>query len=250
MTSDKGPYPLGAYLRPALHWVLPLRDDLADSPALGLDRVFDGLAPDEQVAIRSIAEPASSRRRRQAWTAVEELSAGRQPHDRGLPRDMVRGVGEALREMLAFGMTGQAYEPRARGVTRQQAAAASAADAKARSRLIDLQLQILVRARDKARARARLAAALAAFELCAGPFNWLVMRKPWRRRMFAREFEREQPWPSATFSVSAEEAIALTGRPRRDFDGLNTRRVWTRVRARTGWVPRDEDLFLGQTPDE
>ena len=62
-------------------------------------------------------------------------------------------------------------------------------------------------------------------------------------------FDREQPWPGATFTASAEEAALLTGRPRREFDGLRTRRVWTRRRARAGRVPHDADLFLGQAPD-
>ncbi len=242
-------YALGAYLRPARPWVLPLGQDLADSPPLELDLAFDDLAPDEQVEIRSIAVPVSVRTRRRAWGSVEALRAGRQPMDGGLTRDLVHGVTEALREMLAFGLTGQAHASRPRGVTRESTAAAGVAEAKARSRLVDLQLQILVRAPDKRRARDRLAVAVAAFDPLAGPFNWLVMRRPWRRRAFARVFDREQPWPGATFTASAEEAALLTGRPRREFDGLRTRRVWTRRRARAGRVPHDADLFLGQAPD-
>ena len=234
-------YAVGAYLRLARPWVLPLDHELADSPPLELDLAFDDLAPDAQVEIRSIAVPDQR--------PHAPARAGRQPMDGGLTRDLVHGVTEALREMLAFGLTGQAHTPRARGATRESTAAAGVAEAKARSRLIDLQLQILVRARDKRRARARLAVAVAAFDPLAGPFNWLVMRRPWRRRAFARVFDREQPWPGATFTASTEEAALLTGRPRREFDGLRTRRVWTRRRARAGRVPHDADLFLGQAPD-
>ena len=247
MTTGEAPVVVGAYLRPKRSWALPLWDDLEASPLL--DLAFHGLGPDELVVIRTIASPIGERTRRWGWAAVNSLRAGRWPGQGRVLRDLGRGAGEALREMLSFALSGQSYTPEARGATREQLAAAGVTEAKVRGHLIDLEVHILVRAPDKRSARARLKVARGVFEDCAGPFNRLVARRPLRRRAYVRAVEARQSWPGARFTASVEEAVALTGRPRGDLVGLRGRRVWTRQTPRRGRVPIDTDMFVGQPPD-
>ncbi len=239
----------GGYLHPVRSWVLPLRDDPATEPPLELDLVFDGLARDERVMIRSLATPISPRIRRRGWAAVEALRAGRSAGANSLPRNLRGSVGDALREFVSFGLTGQSYIPSSRGVTRERLAEAGAAETKVRGHLVVLQVHVLVRAPDRRRARQRLTRAAAVFDRCAGPFNWLKLRRPWRRRMYIRTIEAARAWRGASFIASAAEAAALTGRPLGDLTGLAGPRVWTRRRARRGRVSHDPALFLGQAPD-
>ena len=147
MTTEHRSFVLGAYLRPKRSWVLPLWDDPEASPLL--DLAFHGLGPDELVLIRTIASPIGERTRKWGWSAVDSLRAGRWPGQGRVLRDLGRGIGEALREMLSFALSGQNYEPQTRGATREQLAAATAAEAKVRGHLIDLEVQILVRGPDK-----------------------------------------------------------------------------------------------------
>ena len=247
MTTEHSSFVLGAYLRPKGSWVLPLWDDPEASPLL--DLAFHGRGPDESVLIRTIASPIGERTRKWGWAAVDSLRAGRWPGQGRVLRDLGRGVGEALREMLSFALSGQNYEPQTRGATREQLAAAAATEAKVRGHLIDLEVHLLVRAPDKRSARTRLKAVQGVFEDCVGPFNQLVARRPWRRRAYVRAVAERQSWPGARFTVSVEEAVALTGRPRGDLVGLRGRRVWTRQSPRRGRVPIDTDLFVGQPPD-
>ena len=247
MTTEHRSFALGAYFRPKESWVLPLWDDLEASPLL--DLAFHGRGPDESVLIRTIASPIGERTRKWGWAAVDSLRAGRWPGQGRVPRDLGRGIGEALREMLSFALSGQNNEPQTRGATREQLAAATAAEAKVRGHLIDLEVQLLVRGPDKRSARARLKAVRRVFEDCAGPFNRLVARRPWRRRAYVRTVAEQRSWPGARFTASVEEAVVLTGRPRGDLVGLHKRRVWTRNSPRRGQVPVDTDLFVGQPPD-
>ena len=240
-------YVLGAYLRPKRSWVLPLWDDLEGAPPL--DLAFHGLGPDELVVIRTIASPIQDGTHQWGWAAVQSLRAGRWPGQGQVLRDLGRGAGGALREMLSFLLSGQSHTPTERGATREQLAGAGVAEAKVRDRLIDLEVHILVGAPDKRRARARLKLVRAVFEDCAGPFNRLVARRPWRRRAHIRAVAEQQAWPGARFTASVEEAVALTGRPRGDLVGFRGRRVWTRKGPRRGLVPIDRDLFVGQPPD-
>ncbi len=151
--------------------------------------------------------------------------------------------------MLSFALSGEKYEPQARGATREQLAAAGVTEAKVRGHLVDLEVHLLVRGPDKRSARDRLKVVRAVFEDCAGPFNRLVARRPLRRRAHVRTVAARQSWPGARFTASVEEAVALTGRPRGDLVGLRGRRVWTRQTPRRGRVPIDTDLFVGQPPD-
>ena len=122
------------------------------------------------------------------------------------------------------------------------------AEAKVRGPLIDLEVHILVWGPDKRSARDRFEVVRDLFEDCAGPFNRLVARRPWRRRAYLRAVAEQQAWPGARFTASVDEAVALTGRPRGDLVGFHGRRVWTRNSPRRGQVPVDADLFVGQTP--
>ncbi|MDE2903046.1 MAG: hypothetical protein OXP73_08445 [Chloroflexota bacterium] len=249
MTPDPELITVGGFLRPARSWVLPLRDDLATEPLLELDLVFERLARHEHVMIRSITRPISPRVRRQGWAVVESLRRGQVSGGHGPLRALGRGVGECLREMLTFGLTGQSYRPGARDVTRERLAEAGAAEAKVRGHLVVLEIHLLVRAADRRRARDRLRLAASVFDRCAGPFNWLKLQRPWRRRAYAHAVTAGRSWRGASFIASAEEAAALTGRPHSDLAGLHGRRVWTRRSARRGRVTHDAALFLGQTPD-
>ena len=247
MTTEHSSFVLGAYVRPKRSWTLPLWDDLEASPLL--DVAFHGLAPDALVVIRTIASPIGERTRQWGWAAVDSLRAGRWPGQGRFLRDLGRGIGEALREMLSFALSGDSQTPEARGATREQLAAATAAEAKVRGHLIDLEVHILVRGPDKRSAGDRLKVVLAVFEDCVGPFNQLVARRPRRRRAYVRTVAEQQAWPGARFTASVDEAVVLTGRPRGDLVGLHKRRVWTRNSPRRGQVPVDTDLFVGQTPD-
>ena len=109
MTTEHRSFVLGAYLRPKGSWVLPLWDDLEASPLL--DLAFHGRGPDELVLIRTIASPIGERTRKWGWAAVDSLRAGRWPGQGRVLRDLGRGIGEALREMLSFALSGQNYEP-------------------------------------------------------------------------------------------------------------------------------------------
>ena len=149
----------GGYLHPVRSWVLPLRDDPATEPPLELDLVFDGLARDERVMIRSLATPISPRIRRRGWAAVEALRAGRSSGRQQPAAESSGGsVGDALREFVTFGLTGQSYIPSSRGVTRERLAEAGAAETKVRGHLVVLQVHVLVRAPDRRCARQRLTA--------------------------------------------------------------------------------------------
>ncbi|MCY4115239.1 MAG: hypothetical protein OXG33_15090 [Chloroflexi bacterium] len=246
MRTPEARYLLGAYLRPKRSWVLPLWDDPEAGPPV--DLAFDGLEPDELVMIRTIASRTGDRTIKWGWTAIQSLRAGRWPGQGGILQDLGRGLGGALREMLAFLLSGASHTPTERGATREQLAGAGVAEAKVRDRLIDLEVHVIVGARDRRSARARLKLVRAVFEDCAGPFNRLVARRPWRRRAHVRAVAEQQAWPGARFTASVEEAVALTGRPRGDLVGFRGRRVWTRNSPRRGQVPVDTDLFVGQTP--
>ncbi|MDE0002954.1 MAG: hypothetical protein OXQ29_09695 [Rhodospirillaceae bacterium] len=249
MTTRRGRYTTGGYLRPMRSWALPLRDDLATSPPLDLDLAFDGLTRDEGVMIRGIASPITPRVRRRGWTVVEALRAGRTAGDSSLQRSLGRSVRDALREVLAFGLTGQSYSPSPRGLTRERLAEAGAAESKLKEHLVVLEVHIIVRAPNRRRARERLALVTAVFDRCAGPFNWLTLRRPWRQRAYARAIEVGRSWRGAAFVASATEAAALTGRPLDDLVGLARRRLWTRLSARRGRVTHNDALFLGQSLD-
>lgn len=246
MTTSEDRYVVGAYLRPKRSWVLPLWHDLEGAPPL--DLAFHGLGPDELVVIRTVASPIKDGTHKWGWAAVQALRAGRWPGQDQVLRDLSRFAGGALREMLAFLLSGDSHTPTERGATREQLAGAGAAEAKVRDRLIDLEVHIVVGAPDRRRAHARLKLVRAVFEDCAGPFNRLVARRPWRRRAHLRAVAEQQAWPGARFTASVEEAVALTGRPRGDLVGFRGRRVWTRDGPRRGQVPVDTDLFVGQTP--
>lgn len=240
---------VGGYLRPTRPWVLPLRDHMAGEPPLDLDEVFHGLAPRERVTIRSIVRPIDPRARQRGWGAVEALRAGRATGGRGLSRSLGRNLVEGLREVLAFVFAGQSYQATSTHVSRERLAEAGAAEAKLRGPLVALEVHVLVRASDRRRARARLRAVAAVFARCAGPFNWLEVRRPWRRRTYIRTVEAARGWRGAGFIASAAEAAALTGRPVGDLTELTGRRTWTRRRARRGRVSHDAPLFLGHAPD-
>lgn len=240
---------IGGYLRPTRLWVLPLREAAAGEISLDLDEVFHDLAPRERVAIRSIASPIDPWARQRGWGAVEALRAGHGSGGRSLPRRLGRNLGEGLRDVLSFALAGQSYQPRSPRVTRERLAEAGAAEAKLRGSLVVLEVHVLVRASDRRRARARLRVVAAVFDRWAGPFNWLEVRRPWRRRTYIRSVEAARGWRGAGFIASAAEAAALTGRPVGDLTGLTERRIWTRHKARRGRVSHDAPLFLGHEPD-
>ena len=165
MRAGQDPYVLGAYLRPQRSWVLPLWDDLEGAPPL--DLAFHGLGPNELVVIRTIASPIKDGTHQWGWAAVQSLRAGRWPGQGEVLRDLGRGAGGALREMLSFLLSGQSHTPTERGATREQLAGAGAAEAKVRGHLIDLEVHIFAGALDKRRARARLKLIRAVFRgLC------------------------------------------------------------------------------------
>ena len=246
MTTPGAGYLQSAYLRPKRSWVLPLWDDPEAGPPV--DLAFHGLQPDELVMIRTIASRTSDRTIRWGWTAIQSLRAGRWPGQGGILQDLGRGLGGALREMLAFLVSGDTHTPSERGATREQLAGSGVAEAKVRGPLIDLEVHILVWGPDKRSVRDRFEVVRDLFEDCAGPFNRLVVRRPWRRQAHIRTVAAQQSWPGARFTASLEEALALSGRSRRDLVGFHGRRVWTRQSPRRGLVPIDRDLFVGQPP--
>ena len=94
-----------AYLAPAQHWALPLRDDFIQDPQAPLDHGLAEQAADERVAVRFILEPARDRAVHEALAIARGLYAGQRPSERQLgrmPRWATIGAGLGIR----------AYEPR------------------------------------------------------------------------------------------------------------------------------------------
>ena len=167
-------------------------------------------------------------------------------HKAGLGRSLLRATGGALREMLAFGLTGQTYTPTPRGPTRELQLQAQAAEAKAHSPLLTMQIHVWVQAPTPAQAEARFEGLLACFESTRGVFNRLIPHRPRRKRRFDRCFADQQWWPGASFVVSLAEAHALTGRSLVELETFVGTQVWTRWGGRYGDVPHDRGLRLGR----
>ena len=108
-----------AYLAPKRHWAPPLRHDFAQDPSALLDRGFAHQTADERVAVRFLVARAGNRQVREALHWAAQLHAGQRLSGGGLGRTLLREIGGALREMLAFAMTGQTYTPTPRGPTRE-----------------------------------------------------------------------------------------------------------------------------------
>ena len=72
-----------------------------------LDHGFAHQTADERVAVRFLVARAGDRHVREALHRTEQLRAGQRLSSGGLGRTLLREVGGALREMLAFAMTGQ-----------------------------------------------------------------------------------------------------------------------------------------------
>ena len=240
------PTTIRAYLAPEHHWALPLRTDLLQDPAALLDRGFADQAAGERVVVRFLVARAGTRQQREALVRAAQLRAGQRLSAGGMGRTVVRATGEALREMLAFGLTGQTYNPTPRGSSRESLVQAQAAERKAHRPLLTMQIQVRVQAPTKARAEARFARLLACFEPTAGVFNRLVAHHPWRKLRFDRCFAAQDWWPGASFVVSHEEAHALTGCPLLELETLVGTKVWTRQAGRYGDVPEDRGLRLGR----
>ncbi|MCY3748924.1 MAG: type IV secretion system DNA-binding domain-containing protein [Chloroflexi bacterium] len=244
--APKEPTTIRAYLAPEHHWALPLRTDLLQDPAALLDRGFADQAADERVVVRFLVARADARRQREALVRAAQLRAGRRLSDGGLGRTVLRETGGALREMLAFGLTGQTYTPTPPGSSHELQAQAQAVERKAHRPLLSMQIQIRVQAGTKAAAEQRLTRLLACIEPTAGVFNRLVLHRPWRKQRFDRGWATADWWPGASFVVSHEEAHALTGRPLLEFETLVGIKVWTRQAGRYGDVPQDRGLRLGR----
>ena len=242
--AASAPPTIRAYLAPARHWALPLRHDFIQDPQALLDRGLCGQSDDELVAVRFILEPARRRAVREALAVAQGLTAGQPPSERRLGRMILRQTHDALREMLTFGLTGQSYEPRPHGATRELLMQARMAEAKAQSPLLEMQIQIRLQAWTKDCVRSRYGRLLACFEQYRSAFNHLRPRRPWRRREFDRRFADERSWPGASFVVSAAEAHALTGRPLHELDMPSGRQVRTRRSERYGAAPHDGGLRL------
>ncbi len=245
--SPATPCTIRAYLAPERHWALPLRTDFVQDPAALLDRGFAHQTADERVAVRFLVARAGDRQVREALHRAEQLRAGQRLSGGGLGRTLLREIGGALREMLAFGLTGQTYTPTPRGPTRELQLQAQAAEAKAHSPLLTMQIQLWVQALSRAEAEDRFDLLLACFEPTRGAFNRLVPHRPWRKRRFDRCFADQGWWPGASFVVSLAEAHALTGRSLVELETFVGTQVWTRWGGRYGDVPYDRGLRLGRT---
>ena len=243
------PHTIRAYLAPKQHWALPLRDDFTQDPVVLLDRGLAHQTAGERVAVRFLVARAGERRAREAQRCVAQLRAGQRLSGGGLGRTVLREIGSALREMLAFLMTGQDYHPTRREPTHEMQAQARAAETKAHSPLLTMQLQVWVHAPTRGEAEDRFDLLLACFEPTRSAFNWLAPRRPWRKDRFDRCFLDQGWWPGASFVVSLAEAHALTGRPLVELETLIGTQVWTRWGGRYGDVPHGRDLRLGQSGD-
>ena len=243
------PHTIRAYLAPKQHWALPLRHDFAQDPVVLLDRGLAHQTAGERVAVRFLVARAGERRAREAQRCAAQLRAGQRLSGGGLGRTVLREIGSALREMLAFLMTGQDYHPTRREPTHEMQAQARAAESKAHSPLLTMQLQLWLHAPSRTEAEDRFDLLLACFEPTRGAFNWLVPRRPWRKDRFDRCFLDQGWWPGASFVVSLAEAHALTGRPLVELETLIGTQVWTRWGGRYGDVPHGRDLRLGQSGD-
>ncbi len=243
------PHTIRAYLTPKQHWALPLRHDFTQDPVILLDRGLAHQTAGERVAVRFLVARAGERRAREAQRCAAQVRAGQRLSGGGLGRTVLREIGSALREMLAFLMTGQDYHPTPGGPTHEMQAQARAAETKAHSPLLSMQLQLWVHAPSRAQAEDRFDLLLAGFEPTRGAFNWLVPHRPWRKDRFDRCFLDQDWWPGASFVVSLAEAHALTGRPLVELETLVGTQVWTRWGGRYGDVPHGRDLRLGQSGD-
>ena len=240
------PTTIRAYLAPKRHWALPLRHDFAQDPAVLLDPGFADQTADERVAVRFLVARAGNRQIREALHRAAQLHAGQRLSGGGLGRTVLREIGGALREMLAFAMTGQTYNPTPRGPTHEMQLQARAAETKAHSPLLTMQVQLWVHAPTRAEAEDRFDLLLACFEPTRGVFNHLVPHRPWRKQRFDRCFADQGWWPGASFVVSLAEAHALTGRSLVELETLVGTQVWTRWGGRYGDVPYDRGLRLGR----
>ena len=229
MTPPSGHAPtpgtIRAYLAPKRHWALPLRHDFTQDPVVLLDRGFAHQMAGERVAVRFLVARAGERRAREALRCAAQLRAGQWLAGGGLGRTVLREIGSALREMLAFLMTGQTYTSTPREPTHEMQAQVRAAETKAHSPL------------------------LACFEPTRGVFNHLVSHRPWRKRRFDRCSVDQVWWPGASFVMSLAEAHALTGRSLVELETFVGTQVWTRWGGRYGDVPHDRGLRLGRTGD-
>ena len=240
------PATIRAYLAPKRHWALPLRHDFAQDPAVLLDHGFAHQMADERVAVRFHVVRAGHRKVREALHRVEQLRAGQRLSGGGLGRTLLREIGSALREMLAFLMTGQTYTSTPREPTHEMQAQARAAETKAHSPLLTMQLQLWIHAPTRANAEARFDLLLASFEPTHSAFNHgpspIALGA---RQRFDRCFLDQGWWPGASFVVSLAEAHAITGRPLVELETLVGTQVWTRWGGRYGDVPHGRDLRLG-----
>ncbi|MCY3958707.1 MAG: type IV secretion system DNA-binding domain-containing protein [Chloroflexi bacterium] len=234
-----------AYLAPKQHWALPLRTDFVQDPAALLDRGFADRAADEHIAVRFLVARAQDRQQREAVFRVEQLRAGQRLSGGGIGRTALREVGSGLREMLAFGLTGQTYTPTPHGPTRESQVQAQAAERKAHGPLLTMQIHVRIQAPTQERAEARFARLLGCFEPTAGVFNRLKPHRPRRRRRFDRTWAAQAWWPGASFVVSHDEVHALTGRPALELETFTGPQVWTRTDGHYGDVPHDRGLWLG-----
>ena len=235
-----------AYLAPKRHWALPLRHDFAQDPSALLDRGFAHQTADERVAVRFLVARAGNRQVREALHWAAQLHAGQRLSGGGLGRTLLREIGGALREMLAFAMTGQTYNPTPRGPTHEMQLQARAAETKAHSPLLTMQIQLWVHAPTRGEAEDRFDLLLACFEPTRGVFNRLVPHRPWRKQRFDRCFADQGWWPGASFVASLPEAHALTGRSLVELETFVGTQVWTRWGGRYGDVPHDRGLRLGR----
>ena len=235
-----------AYLAPERHWALPLRTEFVQDPAALLDHGFANQTGDEHVAVRFLVARAGVRQQREAVVRAEQLRAGQRLSAGGVGRTVVRATGETLREMLAFGLTGQTYTPTPHGPSRELQVQAQAAERKAHSPLLTMQIQVRVQAPTKPQAEARFARLLAGFAPTASVFNRLVPHRLWRKQRFDRGFAAHGWWPGASFVVSLAEAHALTGRPLLELETMVGPQVWTRQGGRYGDVPHNRGLRLGR----
>ena len=235
-----------AYLAPAEHWALPLRDAFEHDPQAVLDRGFMAAGPAERVVLCFIVEPVHHRVYQQVWSVIARLRAGEPATTRAFPRRLVRGIQWVIRQLAdTSGPDAPQSPPPTRAPSRVFLAQAQAAEAKAQAQLVTMQVLLRVEAPTKAQAKARFARVASTFAQYAGPFNRLEIHRPWRGKTFDRHFREGRPWRGASFVATVNEAAAITGRLSHELQTLGERRVWRRDGPRYGTVAQGQGLVIG-----